>query len=301
MTELTPFAAYESVKPRLPSCAKRVTPQAIENFFDIIDDFDAFFFDAFGVLNIGPTSIPGAIETIDKLHEMGKYCLVVSNASTYDQTFHVRKFMHMGFHFDDEEIMTSRDAVLAGLVDYPKTMRWGTIGPDIAHTDVREHGFTVIDQEDDEFAHADGFLFFSPLRWNAEKQAEFIAMLRERPRPVLLGNPDLVAPQGKHFSTEAGSYILTLPEDVYQNVTVFGKPFHAIYDIAKARLAALGGSFNPERTLMLGDTLHTDILGGNAYGIKTALVTDHGFFKGEDYMAAITKSGITPDYLLPNI
>ena len=34
---------------------------------------------------------------------------------------------------------------------------------------------------------------------------------------------------------------------------------------------------------MVGDTLHTDVLGGAAYGIKTALVTDHGLFSGYDY------------------
>ncbi|MFD1810358.1 HAD hydrolase-like protein [Gemmobacter lanyuensis] len=33
---------------------------------------------------------------------------------------------------------------------------------------------------------------------------------------------------------------------------------------------------------MVGDTLHTDILGGQAAGHGTILVTDHGLFKGRD-------------------
>ncbi|RKW15437.1 MAG: TIGR01459 family HAD-type hydrolase, partial [Cardiobacterium sp.] len=54
-------------------------------------------------------------------------------------------------------------------------------------------------------------------------------------------------------------------------------------------------------TLMCGDTLHTDILGGNAYGVRTALFTAHGFYRGLDYVYYIKDSGIVPDYILPQL
>ena len=31
---------------------------------------------------------------------------------------------------------------------------------------------------------------------------------------------------------------------------------------------------------MVGDSLHTDILGGAAAGMTTVLITDHGLFRG---------------------
>ena len=52
---------------------------------------------------------------------------------------------------------------------------------------------------------------------------------------------------------------------------------------------------------MVGDTLHTDVLGGAAYGIKTALVTDHGLFSGYDYAKFIHKTQIVPDFIIPTI
>ena len=33
---------------------------------------------------------------------------------------------------------------------------------------------------------------------------------------------------------------------------------------------------------MVGDSLHTDILGGAAAGMTTVLITDHGLFRGQD-------------------
>ena len=52
---------------------------------------------------------------------------------------------------------------------------------------------------------------------------------------------------------------------------------------------------------MVGDTLHTDILGGAAAGIKTILVTAHGLYKGQDITPYLDTSKIIPDYIIPEI
>jgi len=49
---------------------------------------------------------------------------------------------------------------------------------------------------------------------------------------------------------------------------------------------------------MVGDSLHTDILGGQAAGLKTALISGFGFFAGHDVESPIRASAITPDYIL---
>ena len=49
---------------------------------------------------------------------------------------------------------------------------------------------------------------------------------------------------------------------------------------------------------MVGDSLHTDILGGQAAKLKTALVAGYGFFAGHDVDTPIEVSGIQPDYIL---
>ncbi len=53
------------------------------------------------------------------------------------------------------------------------------------------------------------------------------------------------------------------------------------------------------RVAMVGDTLHTDVLGGRAAGIGSVLVTGHGLFAGRDTAPYITRSGIVPDVIVP--
>lgn len=49
---------------------------------------------------------------------------------------------------------------------------------------------------------------------------------------------------------------------------------------------------------MVVDSLHTDILGGHAAGIASALITGYGFLAGQDAEAAIEASGIAPDFMV---
>ncbi len=51
---------------------------------------------------------------------------------------------------------------------------------------------------------------------------------------------------------------------------------------------------------MVGDTLHTDVLGGAAAGCRSVLVTDHGLFAGRDTAPFIAASGIVPDFIIPS-
>ena len=61
---------------------------------------------------------------------------------------------------------------------------------------------------------------------------------------------------------------------------------------------------NPELTkrdvLMVGDTLWTDIFGGNKYGIDTALVLS-GITLQKDYQALSQSTGIVPNYVCESI
>jgi ribonucleotide monophosphatase NagD (HAD superfamily) len=74
----------------------------------------------------------------------------------------------------------------------------------------------------------------------------------------------------------------------------FGKPFSNIFDLAFARL----DNSDSARVVMVGDSLHTDILGGHVAEVKTALISNFGFFSGSDVTKAISVSGIQPDFIL---
>ena len=59
-----------------------------------------------------------------------------------------------------------------------------------------------------------------------------------------------------------------------------GKPFPSIFELAVNRLNELSGRHIPlSRIGMVGDSLHTDILGANSYGLKSILMTKYGLLK----------------------
>ena len=122
------------------------------------------------------------------------------------------------------------------------------------------------------------------------------AALRQRPRPLVIANPDLVAPREGGLTLEPGLFGHDLLDQVPVETHWFGKPFPEAFTegIARTGLA-------PDRLAMVGDTLHTDVLGGAAAGCRSVLVTDHGLFAGLDAQPFIQASGIIPDFILPRI
>ncbi|CAN0605362.1 unnamed protein product, partial [Ectocarpus sp. 12 AP-2014] len=121
------FARYEQVRNRLPSAQFPDTPLACANLAEVATHVDAFVLDAFGVLNVGSTPIPGAVERIAQLRAMGKRLIVLTNAASDDHAFAIAKFKGLGFDFSGEEIITSRDVCVAHIhANLPKG-RWGAV------------------------------------------------------------------------------------------------------------------------------------------------------------------------------
>jgi ribonucleotide monophosphatase NagD (HAD superfamily) len=137
----------------------------------------------------------------------------------------------------------------------------------------------------------------SASEWSDLRQLLLRESLAKTPRPILVGNPDIIAPREDHLSLEPGYYAHELRRDLKLKVKLFGKPFANIYDLAFDRLS----NVDPSRVAMVGDTLHTDVLGGAAYGFKTVLVTNHGLFAGCDYAKYIEQTRIVPDFIIPTI
>lgn len=70
----------------------------------------------------------------------------------------------------------------------------------------------------------------------------------------------------------------------------------------EAFVAVLAG-MAPGRNAMIGDTLHSDILGGQAAGLATIPVAALGLFTGHMLFTAphIAQSGIVPNIAMPTI
>ena len=285
-------ARYESVRARLPSATFPAFSHIAGNLSDVADRYDAFVLDAFGVLNVGDTPIPGAVARIAALRAMGKKLVVLTNAASYTRADALIKYRKLGFDFTKDEVVSSRDVAVSRLADLGEGKVWAAISSgDDSFSDIPAR---VVDLIDAAAWEADGFLFLSSFRWTPALQTRLQAALKANPRPLIVANPDIVAPREDGLTLEPGHFAHDLIDRLGLPTEWFGKPFPDAYTEAKARLPSIPA----HRIAMVGDTLHTDVLGGAAAGMSTILITDHGLFRGHDVAPYISKSGIRPDVIL---
>lgn len=290
------FARYEAIRPRLPDARFPAQSLQLPSLEEVADHVDGFLLDAFGVLNVGDTAIPGAVQRLRSLRARGKRLAVLTNAASYTRAQLLAKYHRLGFDFTADEVVASRDVALARLETIAPGATWAAIaakGDSFADSPAR-----LVDAVADPAAlrNADGVLFLSTARWTPALQAALVAALKQRPRPLVIANPDLVAPREGGLTLEPGLFGHDLLDRVQVRTHWFGKPFPEAFaeGIARTGLAAA-------RLAMVGDTLHTDVLGGAAAGCRSVLVTDHGLFAGLDVRPFIAASGMTPDFIIGGI
>jgi len=290
------FDAYQQVRERLPQAGGETRPMMVDSLADLADQFDVFLLDAYGVLNIGEQAIPGTCNRIADLQAAGKRVMVVTNSAGYPKRLLMKRYERLGYTFAAADIVSSRETLLAGLQrETPR--QWGLMAAAGYGTEeLEELDITFLQNDPKDYAAAESFILLGTGDWTDAQQTLLEETLRQNPRPVFVGNPDIVAPVEGGLSKQPGHYAHSLADTTGCTPAFFGKPFANIYELVFRRLPT---NINRNRVVMVGDTLHTDILGGQVAGVKTALVTDYGSLKGFDIASAIATSGISPDFILP--
>ncbi len=291
------FAQYERVRPVLPQANFPSRSVRISHMSEIADQFDVFLLDAFGVLNVGQEVISGAPEWVGALQSAGKKVLVVANGATFSPSASLQKYKNLGFDFTAEDVIASRNILADALIGREEKL-WGVMASRGGAINELPVECFEMGQAPEDFERAEGFIFLGSGEWTLTQQAMIVASLKARPRPVFVGNPDIVAPREHGLSLEPGWFAHEIARKTEVVPQFFGKPFDNIYQRA---LKQAGKSVVPERIVMVGDTLHTDVLGGAAAGVKTVLMADYGLFAGLDVEPFISGSGIVPDYILSQI
>ena len=288
---------YEEIRPRLPQATHPKAPAMAANLAEIADQFEVFVLDAFGVLNVGEEPIPGVSERIGSLQAAGKLVFVLTNSASFDAARTLAKYHRLGFGFLPDQVITSRDIAAEYLADCEQSMSWGIIAADEPQNDLSVARLVRVDGDVAAANHVDGIVFLSSANWDFEHQARLVKSLAAWPRRVIVTNPDLVAPREQMLSLEPGFYAHNIQDETGIAPVFFGKPYANAFEAVRKRMGEV--SIPPHRIAMVGDSLHTDILGGAAAGWRTVLVTDYGLLRDRDVVGDIEGCGIVPDFIVP--
>ena len=292
---------YESQRPMMPDAAAGAG-RPRHSLIDILDEFDGLILDGYGVINVGDGLVPGIEALLQRAVAHNIPVVVLTNGGSFESSQAAAKYAKWQLPIAADAVVSSRDALIAALGDTasPAINVMGCLGAvvrPLAHAPTLAYGQTA-----DFWQQADAFALLGAIDWTEGDQADFESALIARPRPVFVANPDVAAPQIDQFSAEPGYWMARAMQAADMPVYWYGKPYRPAFDLALQRLHQLAGrKLDKCRVAMVGDSLHTDILGGGAAGLQTVLITGAGLFRDGGATYYIAASGIQPDWIVPGL
>lgn len=230
-----------------------------------LENINALLIDMDGVLYRGGTPIRGAARAVNRLKEMGKKPVFITNNSAFTRSTYVRKLKWMGIATKKSEIITSGHATAIYLKKKFPGVKALVVGGRGLDRELREAGLRVVDStRADESTHVvvglDRKLSYAKITAGLRallNGAIFIAT-----------NGDATYPTEQGPSPGAGASIGALAgcSGTGPRITI-GKPSPTILKIAMATLGT-----KPKETAIIGDRLDTDIAAGKRLGLRTILV-----------------------------
>ena len=273
----------------------------IDNFKSIIDRYEVIFFDSFGVIKTYQGLVPGIENTFSYLEAQKKEYYIVTNDASRSPAQLAEGFHNMGLRSVSADRIVSSGMltkeyldlkVKDGIVAYLGTANSAHY---IESSGLHTLPVSMIDSSNIDKVNALVFLDDEGFNWFGDLN-KTVNILRKRTIPVIVANTDYAYPLSvSDISIAVGSLAAMIESIVGKQFIRFGKPdsqmFMFAYDLVRDYR-----TINKKEIVMVGDTLHTDILGGNKFGFDTVLVLS-GNTLPEDAETRIRATGIVPTYI----
>lgn len=259
---------------------------------------DGFVFDLDGTVYLGEAALPGAVEGIAALRRRGKRVLFVSNKPLEPRQSYAAKLTRLGIPAAPEDVITSGYVLGRHLAQTHPSLRYYVIGEENLRNELRSHGLTVLD----ELAEQDPLEVIDPSGIDAvvvafdrtldyrKLNTAYQALLRGA--RFFATNADKACPMPGGAIPDAGGTLAALEHMTGRRLELLaGKPSPLILQTA---VQVLG--LTPERCLMTGDRLETDILMGQQAGMSTAVT-----LTGVATRADVAAMPVPPTLVVANI
>jgi 4-nitrophenyl phosphatase len=247
-----------------------------------------FLIDLDGTLYKGSRPVPHAAEFISSLRKLRLPYLYVTNNSSRTPGQVAGHLARFGIEADPQEIVTTSAAAADYVVRSGKGRKVFLIGEHGLEHALREAGLRLTDEAPDFVVQG------IDRQFSYGKLEKAVRMIREGAGFVLT-NPDRLLPSDTGLSPGAGSLAAAIEAAAGVEPVIIGKPSAILMRYALERIG-----MPPEDVWAVGDNLRTDIAGGAAAGLRTALVltgvTTPGNLAGE-----IRAAGAVPDLTVPDL
>ena len=246
----------------------------IEGLRSIVDRYDIFYIDLWGVVHNGVNLHKNAIEALEEITKANKEYVLLTNAPRPKKS--VQLFLEkMGMHERiREKVYSSGEAALSYLKKNFLDDKFYHIGPSRdfdLFLDFKKNKTAEIKES--------YYLLCTGLFEEQEEDLNYYKELFKNHinKKMICTNPDLIVDRGHKRELCAGS-IAAVFEKIGGEVIYFGKPFPEVYNQSIDN--------KEKKILSIGDNLNTDIKGANFLNYDSLLISN-GVHKDE-----IKKEGI---------
>ena len=240
-------------------------------FRSIVNNYDLFFIDIWGVIHNGINLFDEAVNTLENLKKLNKEYVLLTNAPR--PNFSVVNFLKkMGL--DDKHcsrVYASGQAALMFLKKKYKNNKFFHIGPP------RDFDLFLSFKENkvNNLNNCEFILCTGLFDENMDNLDYYKDLLKHKINlKMICTNPDLVVDKGNRTEFCAGT-VAKIFEDLGGEVDYFGKPYPLIYE--------LSAELKNKKVLCIGDNINTDIKGANNQNFSSLFISS-GIHKNEKHL-----------------
>lgn len=253
-----------------------------------LKNIDGFVFDLDGTIYLGEKALPGAVDCIAWLRKRGKRVVFISNKPLEPREAYAAKLTRLGIPCAIEMVVTSAFVLGTYLGKTFAGLNYYVVGEDTLKSELASYGLKIAGETeqdpqeviDPQGIHAVIVAFDRTLNYRKLNTAYQALMHGAR---FFATNADKTCPMPGGAIPDAGGTIAALEHMTGRKVELLGgKPSPLMMQTATQVL-----QIPPERCLLVGDRLETDIRMGQEAGFVTALVLT-GVTRKED-LAKIEK------------
>lgn len=259
---------------------------------------DGFVFDLDGTVYLGEAALPGSVEGIGELRRRGKRTLFVSNKPLEPRQNYAAKLTRLGIPTPPTDVITSAYVLGRHLALHEPHLVLYVIGEPSLREELRAHGLQVLD----EMANQNPKEVIDPAGIDAvvvafDRTLDY-RKLNTAYQALLQGarffatNADKACPMPGGSIPDAGGTIAALEHMTGRTLELLaGKPSTLTMQVAMTELG-----LPPERIMMVGDRLETDIFMGQQAGMITAVT-----LTGVATRADAERMARPADYIINNL
>jgi 4-nitrophenyl phosphatase len=250
-------------------------------------EIEALIVDMDGVLWRDRAMLPGVAEFFASLTAWGLPFVIATNNATSSASVIQDRLQTSGVALTEAQVITSAQAAATFLQQQvgPGTAVF-VVGESGLRLAVSEAGMRIVDRADEAEVVVAGLE--RGLSWDSLAEAT----LAIRAGALFVAtNTDATFPSERGLLPGAGALIAALQTASGVSPVVIGKPEPRLFLAAVDRLAT-----PPDRTLVVGDRVETDILGARRGGLPSALVLT-GVTRRQD----LAQSAVQPDWVFDDL